>query len=50
VLWVYYSAQVLFLGAEFTQVFARHRARRSRPAPYAEAATRDARREQGLRG
>jgi membrane protein len=33
VLWVYYSAQVLFLGAEFTQVFARHRARRPRPAP-----------------
>jgi membrane protein len=23
-LWVYYSAQILFLGAEFTQVYARH--------------------------
>jgi membrane protein len=22
-LWVYYSAQILFLGAEFTQVYAR---------------------------
>ena len=25
--WVYYSAQILFLGAEFTQVQARHRGR-----------------------
>jgi membrane protein len=24
-LWVYYSAQIFFLGAEFTQVYARHR-------------------------
>ena len=24
-LWVYYSSQILFLGAEFTQVFARRR-------------------------
>lgn len=24
--WIYYSAQILFLGAEFTQVYARHRA------------------------
>ncbi len=23
-IWVYYSAQILFLGAEFTQVYARH--------------------------
>ena len=26
--WVYYSAQILFFGAEFTQVYARHRPRR----------------------
>ena len=30
-LWVYYSAQVLFLGAEFTQVFARRHGRRIKP-------------------
>jgi membrane protein len=34
-LWVYYSAQVLFLGAEFTQVWAEHRGRRIRPETYA---------------
>jgi membrane protein len=26
--WVYYSSQILFLGAEFTQVYAHHRTRR----------------------
>jgi membrane protein len=25
--WVYYTSQILFLGAEFTQVFARRRGR-----------------------
>lgn len=29
--WVYYSANILLLGAEFTQVFARHRGRRIEP-------------------
>ncbi len=32
-IWVYYSAQVLFLGAEFTQVYARRHGRRIMPAP-----------------
>ena len=27
VVWVYYSAQILFLGAELTQVWARHHGR-----------------------
>jgi len=27
-IWVYYSAQILFLGAEFTQVYARYRRER----------------------
>ncbi len=27
-IWVYYSAQILFLGAEFTQVYAKHRRER----------------------
>ncbi|MCM1981691.1 YihY/virulence factor BrkB family protein [Lyngbya confervoides] len=31
VAWVYYSAQILFLGAEFTQVYARHFGSRIRP-------------------
>jgi membrane protein len=34
--WVYYSAQILFLGAEFTQVWARRRGRGLRPAAIAE--------------
>ncbi len=34
-LWVYYSAQILFFGAEFTQVQARRRGSRVKPAPYA---------------
>jgi membrane protein len=35
VIWVYYAAQILFLGAEFTQVFARHRGRRIEPSAHA---------------
>ncbi|HMN30377.1 MAG TPA: YihY/virulence factor BrkB family protein [Caldilineaceae bacterium] len=31
-LWVYYSAQILFLGAEFTQVYARHSGAGVQPA------------------
>lgn len=30
--WVYYSANILMLGAEFTQVYARHKGRRIQPA------------------
>lgn len=32
-LWVYYSAQILLLGAEFTQVYARSRGLEIKPAP-----------------
>ncbi|HEY6877478.1 MAG TPA: YihY/virulence factor BrkB family protein [Polyangiales bacterium] len=35
VIWVYYAAQILFMGAEFTQVFARHRGRRIEPSSHA---------------
>jgi membrane protein len=42
VVWVYYSAQILFLGAEFTQVQARRRGRRIRPSKRAVAFTRGA--------
>jgi membrane protein len=34
--WVYYSAQILFFGAEFTQVYASERGKRLRPVSYAE--------------
>jgi membrane protein len=37
-LWIYYSAVIFFLGAEFTQVYARTRGRRLKPA---EGAIRD---------
>jgi membrane protein len=37
VVWVYYSAQILFLGAEFTQVQARMRGRAIRPSKRAVA-------------
>lgn len=33
--WVYYSANILLLGAEFTQVYARSRGRRIQPKKYA---------------
>lgn len=39
VVWVYYAAQILFLGAEFTQVQARHRGASIQPAPDAERVT-----------
>ncbi|MDB4972967.1 MAG: Ribonuclease [Myxococcaceae bacterium] len=35
VIWVYYAAQILFMGAEFTQVYARHRGSRIEPSPHA---------------
>ena len=34
-LWVYFSAQIFLLGAEFTQVYARRRGARLEPAPHA---------------
>jgi membrane protein len=32
IIWVYYAAQILFLGAEFTQVYARHRGKTIPPS------------------
>jgi membrane protein len=43
VVWVYYSAQILFLGAELTQVLARRRGHAIRPSSNAVAFQRDAR-------
>jgi membrane protein len=35
-LWVYYSCQILLLGAEFTRVYAQRIGRRPQPEPFAE--------------
>jgi membrane protein len=35
VIWVYYASQILFMGAEFTQVYARHRGSRIEPSDHA---------------
>jgi membrane protein len=34
--WIYYSSVIIFFGAEFTQVYARRRGSRIKPARYAE--------------
>jgi membrane protein len=47
-LWIYYSAQILFLGAEFTQVYARRTGKRIVPARDAIRLTDEARAEQGM--
>jgi len=47
-LWIYYSAQILLFGAEFTQVYARRYGSQIRPAEDAIALTREAQMEQGM--
>lgn len=47
-LWVYYSAQISFLGAEFTQVYANTFGSRVVPAENAVSLTEEARLEQGI--
>ena len=46
--WVYYSSQILFFGAEFTQVYTIRRGRRFRPARGARFLTEEMRIRQGL--
>jgi membrane protein len=46
--WIYFSAQILFFGAEFTQVYARRYGSRIKPAENAVPATEDMRAEQGM--
>lgn len=41
VVWVYYAAQILFMGAEFTQVQARHRGATIEPTANAERSASD---------
>ena len=46
--WVYYSAQLVFFGAEFTQVYARRSGRYIEPSPHAEPIPERQRGEEGL--
>jgi membrane protein len=46
--WVYYSAQILFFGAEFTQVYARRYGSRIVPSDDAVAVTEEARGNEGI--
>jgi len=46
--WVYYSAQILFLGAEFTQVYANRYGSRIKPARGAVFMSEEARIHQGI--
>jgi membrane protein len=46
--WIYYSAQILFLGAEFTEVYARRYGSGFKAAAGAVPVTREAREQQGL--
>jgi hypothetical protein len=47
-LWVYYTAQILFFGAEFTQVYANKYGSHIQPSPHAVAVTEEARAQQGM--
>jgi membrane protein len=47
-LWIYYSAQILFFGAEFTQVYAAQSGMEIKPAPNAEWMTAEDRANQGM--
>jgi membrane protein len=46
--WVYYSAQILFFGAEFTQVYAGRYGSRIKPSEGAVGVTEETRAEQGM--
>jgi membrane protein len=46
--WVYYSAQIFFFGAEFTQVYTNKYGSRVVPAENAQFATEEARAQQGI--
>jgi membrane protein len=49
IVWVYYSAQILFFGAEFTQVYANRYGSKVVPAENAEPLTEEARAQQGMK-
>ena len=47
-LWIYYAAQILFFGAEFTQVFANRFGSKVRPSAHAMPVTEAMREQEGL--
>ena len=47
-LWIYYSAQIFLLGAEFTKVYARRSGSPVRPTVQAQAVTAEARAQEGM--
>jgi membrane protein len=48
-IWIYYSAQILFFGAEFTQVYANRFGSKVRPSSHAEPVTDGERANQGMK-
>ncbi len=46
--WIYYSSQILFFGAEFTQVYANRFGSQIRPAANAETVTERTRNQEGI--
>ncbi len=46
--WIYYSTQILFLGAEFTQVYTNKYGSRVRPKENAEMVTEEGRAQEGM--
>jgi len=46
--WVYYSAQILFFGAEFTQVYANRYGKKIVPSDNAESVTEEKRSQEGI--
>lgn len=47
-LWIYYSSQILFFGAEFTKVFANTLGSHIKPSPHAEPVSQNSRLNQGM--
>lgn len=47
-LWIYYAAQILFFGAEFTQVYANKFGSKVKPSPHAIGVTDEMRAHQGM--
>lgn len=47
-IWVYYSSQILFLGAEFTWVYAKYYGSRIEPSENAVRVTKEERNQQGM--
>ena len=46
--WIYYSSQILYLGAEFTKAYTRRRGEKAKPTEIAVPVTAEARAQQGI--